>query len=76
MVVEYYDPSKPPEIVADTLEIVQDTLAFGLNQIDTSITDEIPPRLLIQELVDKRISDVDAQIINMNSLSEEIKSEN
>ena len=64
LVVEYYDPSIPPEIIADTLESVQDTLAFGLNQIDTSITDEIPPTLLIQELVDTKISDVDVQIIN------------
>ena len=73
LVVEYYDPSKPPEIVADTLSIVQDTLAFGLNQIDTSINDEIPPRLLIQELVDKRISDVDAQIIN-SMIKDQIRS--
>ena len=64
LVVEYYDPSIPPEIIADTLESVQDTLAFGLNQIDTSITDEIAPTLLIQELIDTKISDVDVQIIN------------
>ena len=73
LVVEYYDPSIPPEIIADTLESVQDTLAFGLNQIDTSITDEIPPTLLIQELVDTKISDVDVQIIN-SMIKDQIRS--
>ncbi len=73
LVVEYYDPSIPPEIIADTLESVQDTLAFGLNQIDTSITDEIAPTLLIQELVDTKISDVDVQIIN-SMIKDQIRS--
>ena len=73
LVVEYYDPSIPPEIIADTLKSVQDTLAFGLNNIDTSITDEIVPTLLIQELSDTKISDVDVQIIN-SMIKDQIRS--
>jgi len=64
LVVTYFDPSVPVQTVVDTLEAVKDTMAFGSGEVDTSSTGEMISRLLIQELVDTKISDVDVQIIN------------
>ena len=64
LVVTYYDPSVPVQTVVDTLEAVEDTIAFGSDKVDTSSTGEMISGLLIQELVDTKISDVDVQIIN------------
>ena len=64
LVVTYFDPSVPVQTVVDTLEAVKDTMAFGSGEVDTSSTGEMISRLLIQELVDTKISDVDVHIIN------------
>ena len=64
LVVTYFDPSVPVQTIVDTLEAVKDTMAFGSSEVDTSSRGEMISRLLIQELVDTKISDVDVQIIN------------
>ena len=63
LIVEYFDPTAPPEILVDTSEIIVDPIAFTISDTD-SVVNEQGYGILIQGLTQSEIVPVDVQIIN------------
>ena len=63
LIVEYFDPTAPPEILVDTSEIIVDPIAFTISDTD-SVVNEQGYGILIQGLTQDEIIPVDVQIIN------------
>ena len=63
LIVEYFDPTAPSEILVDTSEIIVDPIAFTISDTD-SVGNEQGYGILIQGLTQDEIVPVDVQIIN------------
>ena len=63
LIVEYFDPTAPSEILVDTSEIIVDPIAFTISDTD-SVVNEQGYGILIQGLTQGEIIPVDIQIIN------------
>ena len=63
LIVEYFDPTAPPEILVDTSEIIVDPIAFTISDTD-SVVNEQGYGILIQGLTQSEIVPVDVHIIN------------
>ena len=63
LIVEYFDPTAPSEILVDTSEIIVDPIAFTISDTD-SVVNEQGYGILIQGLTQGEIVPVDVQIIN------------
>ena len=63
LIVEYFDPTAPSEILVDTSEIIVDPIAFTISDTD-SVVNEQGYGILIQGLTQSEIVPVDVQIIN------------
>ena len=63
LIVEYFDPTAPPEILVDTSDIIVDSIAFTISDTD-SVVNEQGYGILIQGLTQSEIVPVDVQIIN------------
>ena len=64
LIVEYFDPTAPPEIIVDTSDVIVDSLALTLSDSDSVIVEEGGSGILIQGLTQGEIIQVDVQIIN------------
>jgi len=64
LIVEYFDPTAPPEILVDTSNVNVDSLAFTLSDSDSVVVEEGGSGILIQGLTQGEIILIDVQIIN------------
>ena len=64
LIVEYFDPTAPSEILVDTSDVNVDSLALTLSDSDSVVVEEGGSGILIQGLTQGEIIPVDVQIIN------------
>ena len=64
LIIEYFDPTAPPEILVDTSDVNVDSLTFTLSDSDSVVVEEGGSGILIQGITQGEIIPIDVQIIN------------